>query len=762
METRTLSRRHFVAGAAATGAALACVGAGATSALAEGGHIGIDARPTTDQIHTVCQGCPAGCGYTAYVVEDELGKVIGDASSPAAAGKLCARGYGYTQSAFSEANVKNPLRRKPDGGFQTISWDEAIEEITDELSDIMQNAGSDAIGVIYDGTSPTVAAYATRFAGALGTGNCYIDDVTTNINKAAAFSEVIGTTGYTPDLPNARLALLIDTSFADVTVPSLVADLQALRASGTPVMAIDPRLGTVASFADEWFAVNPGSELALLLAVCNELIRTNRYDKAYVAQNVEGFDAWSRAIADYTAIWAEDITGLQSYRIEQLASYLAEAAPAVAIQYGNGTIGADSYANSGETARVVCLLNTLLGTWGAKGGALLPFDYSDVSFDEVLGALPLPEEGTNTAFSPYSFPLGKPFGASAANGLELAKRGSLKALFVIDADVAYDYACIEDLDAALERVGLFVCITQEMTQTAAAADYVLPLSPYLECGTLPNFSQGAVAAVSIAEPVVFSTKTNALPIDVIIPLLAQPGEQAAFGLTRDQIATAQLAQVGLTLEGLQQEGSAELAQGAIARISEWPTRTGKVQCASAACFEAGLSALPLWMPPLQTSNIRALVSDDMNFGQGNEIEIVVNGAAATDIGDMTFRLISGELPVLGAHGYNTAELMDIAEKYDLDSIWINASIASALGIETGDEVGIYNDNASFTGKAFVTQRIVPTAVYIPSSFGHTATAQRVAKGVGANPIDFCDAYVSVGYGTLCTQEACVKLWKEGE
>ncbi len=239
MLKQPLTRRSFIAGSAAGAAALAI--SSPCLAFAEGGHIGVSARPESQQIHTVCQGCPNGCGFTAYTVDGSLGKIIGDASSPASAGNLCARGYGFTQSANSQANIKNPLRRKDGGDFQTISWDEAFSEIAEKLNNVIEGAGPEAVGLIYDGMSTTAAAYGPRFMAALGSGNIYVDDVTLNIGKAAAFSQVIGTASYYPDFENASLIILVNTSYADITTPDLVASLQKAREAEIPIIAIDSR-----------------------------------------------------------------------------------------------------------------------------------------------------------------------------------------------------------------------------------------------------------------------------------------------------------------------------------------------------------------------------------------------------------------------------------------------------------------------------------------------------------------------------------------
>lgn len=762
--TQALTRRRFLQGCAAAGAVAAC--AGPVTALANpapgAGDIGPDARPTYETAPSVCQACPNGCAFTAYVVNGKLNKTLGNGLDSQAAGTLCARGYGYTFSADEKGIVRNPLMRKENGDFKTVSWDEALQFVAARLEEIISKDGPQALGLIFNGASTTAAAYAPRFMRALGSGNVFVNDVTTNVAKQAAFTQVIGVPDYTPDFEQANLILLIDTSYADIACPGTVSALQAARQKQTPMVAIDARLGTVASMADTWLPVNPGTELALLLALCNQLIQMGRYDEAFVAANTSGFSQWAEAISQCTPAWAAEVCGVQQVRIEDLASKLASAAPNVAIQYGNGTIGQASFSNTTETARTVCLLNTLLGTWRNPGGALLPFDFANVQLDAVMGAAAAGKGMvglTQLAFaaSRTLFPLGVEFGASAATALRNVGASAIKALIAVDTNIAYDYAAIPDLTDKLEDTPLFVCIAHEMNETALAADVVLPLASYLEAADLPLFTSGKTATVAVST-VVTQPETNALPLADIFQKMAQALGKAAIPFTLEEATAAELEAVGLSVEGMQAEGVAQLTQGQVQRITDWRTPTGKIQCASAACAAAGISATPVWVPTFATSNIQALYEEDMNFGVHNKVDMFTESGRNSQ---PKFHLITGVQTVIGNTGANTPQLMDVADMYQLDSVWINADVAAIMGIQTGDEVVVGNKQASAPMTAFVTQRIVPTAVYVPAGFGHTSKKQPVANGVGVNPAIFTTPVIDNGYGTLCTQEASVWVWKEG-
>lgn len=764
MLKQPLTRRGFIEGAALAACTTALTAGATVQAFAEGGEIGSDARPSWNTAHAICQACPNACGYTAYTVDGKLERTIGDHSSPQAAGRLCSRGYGYTQSAFSSADLKNPMRKKENGTFETITWDEALNEIALRLAEIAAFEGTDSLAIIYNGITPSAKLYSNLFANLIGCPNVFVDDATYDVVKAIAYEQTIGADSYIADIENAELVVLVDTSMTDVATPDLIAALQKARSQGKKVISIDPRLGMLGSFADEWYPVNPGTELALLLAVSNWLIANDSYDSNFITENVSDFDAWAEAISTYTPSWAEEVTGLQSYRIEQLAAYMAESAPKVAIQYGNGRIAGVSYSNSGETARTVCLLNALLGAWQATGGALLPFDYDvyfeSVGIDAVAGATNVIQD-----YSVVSNPLGKTAMSGASDALSLVVRNKIKGLISIDADIAYDYENISGLNEALDEMGLFVCIAQQMTETAELADYILPVCSYLECSTFPQFLEGTHPVVAMSSQVISPVDgDNAKPLSLIMDgltiacnIFGSPTAMITEGLVQ------QLDALGLSAKGLEQCGSVELAN--IASTTGWNTDSGKIQCVNEAYADAGLSAMPIWVPLKGVSNLTELQSNDMNFGQSDEMVAVLEDDEGEGVTaeNLTLNLITGEQPVIGSRGYNTAELMDIATMYDLNNVWVNKDIAELIGIESDDTVGIGNDNGFCTAKAYVTERIAPTAVYLPSGFGHGSSRQNVSKDIGTNALILSEPSVIEGYGAICTQDATVTLMpmKEG-
>ena len=96
MSENAITRRSFLAGSA--GVAAVAAGAGFMSFGSWEQAHAAGWRREVSTAHSLCNACSSKCGFTAYVVDGRLTKLIGDADHPYAQGKLCARGYDSRRS----------------------------------------------------------------------------------------------------------------------------------------------------------------------------------------------------------------------------------------------------------------------------------------------------------------------------------------------------------------------------------------------------------------------------------------------------------------------------------------------------------------------------------------------------------------------------------------------------------------------------------------------------------------------------------------
>ena len=78
----------------------------------------------------------------ATVEDGRLVALRPDKDHPLSAGFACQKGIAFAEVQNDPDRVTTPLRRRPDGGFEPVSWDEAMTDIAARLADIHRRHGS--------------------------------------------------------------------------------------------------------------------------------------------------------------------------------------------------------------------------------------------------------------------------------------------------------------------------------------------------------------------------------------------------------------------------------------------------------------------------------------------------------------------------------------------------------------------------------------------------------------------------------------------
>ncbi|MGE4530299.1 MAG: formate dehydrogenase, partial [Acidithiobacillus sp.] len=91
--------------------------------------------------YSTCYMCACRCGIKVTVEDNKVRFIQGNRNHPINQGVLCAKGSAGIMKQYSPGKLRNPLRRKPGtergaGEFEEISWDEAIDTLTERLAHI--------------------------------------------------------------------------------------------------------------------------------------------------------------------------------------------------------------------------------------------------------------------------------------------------------------------------------------------------------------------------------------------------------------------------------------------------------------------------------------------------------------------------------------------------------------------------------------------------------------------------------------------------
>jgi len=125
---------------------------------------------------TSCRFCSAGCAIEVDVEDGHAVAVRGDASDPFHGGYTCQKGRAYHDAHNHPDRLLQSRRRRPDGTFEPVPTLDAVAEISDRLSSLIDRYGPRSVA-LYTGTH-AYANFATMpimfaFQRALGTPNMF-------------------------------------------------------------------------------------------------------------------------------------------------------------------------------------------------------------------------------------------------------------------------------------------------------------------------------------------------------------------------------------------------------------------------------------------------------------------------------------------------------------------------------------------------------------------------------------------------------------
>ena len=320
-------------------------------------------------IPTFCGMCgpTLACGIYAFVKNGKFVKVAGMKESPINNGGICRRGHSSPQWVYSPDRLKYPLKRvgkKGEGKFQKITWNEAIKIIADTLKRQKEKYGPESLAML----SPTRRSYSDylyRFLIAHGSPN-YGHSGICAMQRAFAF---MYTLGDWPGPDYDKSDVVIYWGRLPLYSGPVGSDARALfmaKERGAKIVSIRPSVEPDTGVDDFWVPIRPGTDTALALAMLNVVVNEKLIDKEFVERWCYGYDKLKDHVQKYTPEWAENITGVSSKQIKEIARLYATTKRA-SIDLGNGI---EHTPSSNDGIRAVAILIAITGHLDRPGGNL--------------------------------------------------------------------------------------------------------------------------------------------------------------------------------------------------------------------------------------------------------------------------------------------------------------------------------------------------------------------------------------------------------
>ena len=99
-------------------------------------------------VKSSCRICYNNCGVLIHIENGNPIKIEGDPQNPMNKGKLCQKGYASLEFLNHPDRLKHPLIRdgeKGSGKWKTVSWDEALETVADQLKRVSDAYGKESV-----------------------------------------------------------------------------------------------------------------------------------------------------------------------------------------------------------------------------------------------------------------------------------------------------------------------------------------------------------------------------------------------------------------------------------------------------------------------------------------------------------------------------------------------------------------------------------------------------------------------------------------
>ncbi len=446
-------------------------------------------------VRTVCQACHCECGVVVTVEDGRITRIAGDPEHPMNRGFICVKGKAAAELAYHPDRLKYPLKRvgaRGEGKWERISWDEALDAIAAKLTQVKDQYGTESIAAIH-GTGPRRSLTISLLPYALHSPNRISVDL--HICFAATIIGEHFTVGHPvtmetgPDYDNAECILVWGGNPTNSHPGRGQRILKAKRQRDVKLIVVDPRKTKLASMADLWLQIRPGTDDALALGMLNTIIERNLFDKDFVSKWCLGFDQLKEAVKAFPPDKVSEITWIPEDTIIQAAEMYAGTKPAVV----HSRVALNQNLNSTQTSRAVVMLAALTGNLDIKGGNLLPNNIEgyipSIALAGVGPWLAPDNEVKAKQIGSDKYPLVAgvdaifPFVPSplAVDAIDEGKPYPLKALFCAGSNpVVNAQNCKRVWKAIKDRLDLFVVIDFVMTPSAELADFVLPAATWLE------------------------------------------------------------------------------------------------------------------------------------------------------------------------------------------------------------------------------------------------------------------------------------------
>lgn len=656
---------------------------------------------------THCPYCSLQCGMR--LAGRRTPQVEAWPEFPVNGGALCRKGWSAAGLYGGRERLTTPLvRDRATGELSPVSWDEALDLVAGRLAALRAERGADSVAVFGGGGLTNEKAYQLGKLArvALGTSQIDYNGRWCMSSAASAGVRAFGLDRGLPfplaDVEQTDVVVLVGSNLAE-TMPPAARHLDALRARGGQVVVIDPRRTPTADRADVFVQPVPGSDLALALGVLHLLVAGGMVDEEYVAVRTTGWAEVRESAAGWWPERVERVTGVPADEVRALAELLGSrprsttgARPSRTKVMVLTARGAEQHSTGSDT--VLAWINVALalgmpGTPGAGYGCLTGQGNGQggrehgQKADQLPGYRMIDDPAAREhvagvwGVDPDSLPAK---GRSAYELLDaLGQPGGPSALLVFGSNIVVSAPRATHVTQRLTSLDLLVVADMVLSETAALADVVLPVTQWAEeTGTMTNLEGRVILRQQAITPPV-GVRSD---LDVIAGLASRLGSPGVFSTDPETV----FEELGRASAG----GTADYAGITYDRIRDehgvfWP------------CPEPGHPGTPRMF-------LDAFAHPD---GRARFLVVDHRGPAEVPDADFPVHLTTGRVLAQYQSGAQTRRVRDLPDTGPF--VELHPMLAGRIGAVDGEPVTVSTRRGTMTAPAHVVATIRPDTVFVP-------------------------------------------------
>lgn len=442
-----------------------------------------------------CRTCIAQCGVVVTVGDDgRIASLRADRSHPVSHGYACFKGLAAADTHNAPDRLLHAQRRRPDGGFERIPVEQALDEIAARLAVIRDRDGPDAIG-LFRGTAgfhnSTAFGIHGSFLAALGSRSLFTTLTIDQSAKAISACRIGSWHAGRDHVDASDVALLfgsnplVSHSAGGYLVSDPVKRLKQAIARGLTLIVVDPRLTETARFATLHLQPVPGEDATVAAGLLRIILSEGWHDAPFCERHVAGLEALRRAVEPFTPEHVQARAAIAPEPLRQAAMLFARDGRRGNVVSGTGP---NMAARSNLAEHLIQAIGIVCGRF-KRAGDLMP-NADPLSPQRDWFAEVVPASAPWDAEPPSRIRgVGRLFGekltGTLAEEITTPGPGRIRALLVDGANIANSVPGRDAMMAALGQLELLVVIDPYQTPTARLADYVFAPRMQFERPDLP-------------------------------------------------------------------------------------------------------------------------------------------------------------------------------------------------------------------------------------------------------------------------------------